>query len=109
MQKDVRKKKLRMLVDRLAYHLTVNAIQNGGMETFFSERYYTDDNELFKFITSTAEHRTAQMIVRHWLKKQESNNDNDGVDRSRENDRRPVGRRERKHGDTRTTDRGRST
>ena len=60
-----------MLVDRLAYHLTVNAIQNGGFDTFFSERYYTDENELYRFITSTPEWKQSQMIVRHWLKKQE--------------------------------------
>lgn len=61
-----------MLVDRLAYHMSVNAIQNGGFDVFFSERYYTDENELFNFVTSTPEYRQAQQIVRHWLKKQET-------------------------------------
>lgn len=60
-----------MLVDRLAYHMSVNAIQNGGLEMFFSEDYYTDDNDLFQFVTSTPEYKQAQQIVRHWMKKQE--------------------------------------
>lgn len=60
-----------MLVDRLAYHLTVNAIQNDGFEVFFAERYYTEDNELYRFITNTPEWKEANAIVRHWLKKQE--------------------------------------
>lgn len=60
-----------MLVDRLAYHMAVNAIQNGGVEVFFSEQYYTEENELFKFITGTPEWSEAQLVIRHWLKKQE--------------------------------------
>lgn len=75
MQRDVRKQKARMLVDRLSYHLAVNAIQNGGFDVFFSERFYTDDNELFKFVTSTPEYRQSQQIVRHWLRKQEGSDD----------------------------------
>ena len=76
MPSDVRKKKARMLVDRLSYHMAVNAIQNGGFEVFFAERYYTDENELFRFVTSTPEYREAQMIVRHWLKKQDEEDSN---------------------------------
>lgn len=60
-----------MLVDRLAYHLAVNSIQNGGIETFFSERYYTEDNELFAHIMKTPEYKQAQQVVHLWLKKQE--------------------------------------
>lgn len=75
MQNEWRKKKLRMLVDRLSYHLAVNAIQNGGFEVFFSERFYNEDNELFKFVKGTPEYKQAQQIVRHWLKKQETNDE----------------------------------
>ena len=71
MQNDARRKKLRMLVDRLSYHLAVNAIQNGSIEVFFSERFYNEENELFKFITATPEYKEAQQVVRLWLKKQE--------------------------------------
>jgi hypothetical protein len=60
-----------MLVDRLSYHLAVNAIQNGGIEPFFAERFYSEDNELFRFITTTPEYKEAQQVVRHWLRKQE--------------------------------------
>lgn len=60
-----------MLVDRLAYHLAVNGIQNGGFEAFFPERYYDDDNALYKFIKATPEYKDAQAIVRHWMKKVE--------------------------------------
>jgi len=67
----MQRKKLRMLVNRLAYHLAVNAIQNGGFEVFFSERFYTEENELYKFIEKTPEYRQAQQVVRHWMKKQE--------------------------------------
>lgn len=70
-----RKKKLRMLVDRLSYHLAVNAIQNGGFDVFFSERFYNEENELFKFVTNTPEYKQAQQIVRHWLKKQETDDE----------------------------------
>jgi hypothetical protein len=60
-----------MLVDRLAYHLAVNAIQNDSMEAFFPERFYTEENELYKFISNTPEYKQAQLVVRHWMKKQE--------------------------------------
>jgi hypothetical protein len=60
-----------MLVDRLSYHLAVNSIQNGGIETFFSESYYEESNELFRFITTTPEYKQAQQVVHHWLRKQE--------------------------------------
>ena len=60
-----------MLVDRLSYHLAVNAIQNDGFDAFFAERFYSEDNELFKFVTNTPEYKDAQQIVRYWLKQQE--------------------------------------
>ncbi len=60
-----------MLVDRLAYHLCVNAAQNGGFQTFFPDRYYTDENELYNFITSTGDYKVARRIINHWLEKVE--------------------------------------
>lgn len=60
-----------MLVDRLAYHMTLNRIQNGQWEMFFSESAYSDDNELYAFMKKTPEWKEAQLIIRHWLKKQE--------------------------------------
>ena len=75
MQSDVRKKKARMLVDRLTYHMTLNAIQNGGVQMFFPDRYYTEENDLFAFLSSTPEWRECQLIVRHWLKKMDKEHD----------------------------------
>lgn len=61
-----------MLIDRLSYHLAVNAIQNDSIEAFFSERFYSEDNELYRFISATPEYKQAQLVVRHWMKKQET-------------------------------------
>jgi fructose-1,6-bisphosphatase len=60
-----------MLVDRLAYHMCINAAQNGGFETFFSERSYQEGNELYDFIKKSDDYRTARNIVAHWMKKVE--------------------------------------
>lgn len=51
--------------------MAVNAIQNGGLEVFFADRFYSEENELYKFISKTPEYKDAQAIVRHWMKSQE--------------------------------------
>ena len=61
-----------MLVDRLTYHMTINAIQNGSIETFFPDRFYTDENELFSFLSSTPEWKQCQQIIKHWLRKMDN-------------------------------------
>lgn len=68
----VQRNKLRMLVDRLAYHLCINAAQNGGFETFFSERFYQDDSELYAHIKKSDDYKTARRIINRWLEKVEA-------------------------------------
>ena len=60
-----------MLVDRLAYHMVINANQNGGFETFFSERSYEEGNELYDFIKKSGDYKVARRIIAHWMKKVE--------------------------------------
>lgn len=68
---DVRKRKAQLLVDRLAYHMCVNAAQNGGFETFFSDTHYQEGNMLYDFIKKSDDYRVARRIIAHWLKKEE--------------------------------------